>query len=241
MPHARDLASLVIELIEKLKAGVYLLPEQDRLLFYGIHVLAAARTAELWPAWCDLLRLPPDRLDDLFGDHVVTVLVGVTLSLVGDDAPSLFEIVETQSDSGDVRWALFQVLARLTWERRIDLECMRAFLERFERDALATEDDTAWLGWLDATVLLGLTGLMPAIERVLAKQPFAFPKRGGSHRRHGEAARRSRRLCRRPEIQRGRYRSDRQSCGGVAMAAVARALLRRTRSRPTCVRTRSVA
>src|SRR5476651_1071650 len=40
--HVDELVPVVRGLIEKLKAGTFLLPDQDRLLFYGLHVLAAA-------------------------------------------------------------------------------------------------------------------------------------------------------------------------------------------------------
>ncbi len=172
--YADEVLPIVLGLIEKLKTDVYLLPDQDRLLFYGIHVLAAARSGELWPAWCDLLRLPPDRIDDLFGDHVVTTVVAVTLSLVGDDVEAVSDLLVTPTISENVRWALFQVLAYLTWAGQTDLERTRAFLERFEMEGLAAETDAAWEGWHDAVVLLGLVDFMAAVNRVLAKPAFRY-------------------------------------------------------------------
>jgi len=170
--HAEDLLPIVVGLIEKLKADVYLLPDQDRLLFYGLHVLAAARKRELWPAWCGLLRLPEDRLDDLFGDHVVGSVVSVTLSLVENDSKTVFDLLEESTTSESVRWAMFQVLARLAWGGQVEMETARVFLERFERDEMAADDDLVWEGWFDAVVLLGLTDFLPTIDRVLAKPIF---------------------------------------------------------------------
>src|SRR5690349_14048179 len=120
--HTDELAPLVIELIEKLEGGVYLLPEQAQLLFYGVHVLAAGRTRALWPAWCALMRLPDEVVVDLFGDDdVVTILIAVTASLVEADAPAILALLETDELSSNVRWALFPVLARLTWQGHADL------------------------------------------------------------------------------------------------------------------------
>jgi uncharacterized protein len=173
LAHTAELTSLVVELIGKLKAGVYLLPDQEWLLIYGVHVLAAARTSALWPAWCDLLRLP-DAIETLFGDNSVTVVVGVTLSLVGDDSETIFALLEDPSAGRQIGWPLFPALARMAWDGRADLGRATQFLTRFEREELAPVDSDAWIGWVDAVVLLGLVELTPAIERVHAKPAFVF-------------------------------------------------------------------
>jgi uncharacterized protein len=173
--HIAELTPPVIEMIGKVKAGVYLLPEQANLLLYGVHVLAAARAAALWPAWCDLLRQPGLEADIVFGgDNVIDVLTTVSAGLVGDDAPAIVGLLEAPDVSADVRWALFSVLARLVWEGRADLAGTKAFLERFAREPLAEPDDAAWQGWMDAVRLLGLVELTPLIEEVLAKPALAY-------------------------------------------------------------------
>jgi uncharacterized protein len=172
--HTDELAPLVIELIEKLEAGVYLLPEQAQLLFYGVHVLAAARARALWPAWCALMRLPDEVIVDLFGDDdVVTILIAVTASLVEADAPAIVALLETDDLSSNVRWALFPVLARLTWQGHADLADTAAFLTRFAEEERVEPGDWGWHGWLDAVVLLGLVDLVPLVEVVLAEQRLA--------------------------------------------------------------------
>jgi len=174
MTHADELAPVVIELIEKLEAGVYLLPDQAQLLFYGVHVLAAARARALWPAWCDLLRLPEEVIVDVFGDDdVVTILTAVTASLVDTDAPAIVSLLETAELSQDVRWALFPVLARLAWQGHAALADAASFLARFAQEERAEPDDWGWHGWVDAVLLLGLIDLAPLVEAVLAKECFA--------------------------------------------------------------------
>jgi uncharacterized protein len=170
LAHTDELLPLVVALIDKLKAGVYLLPDQQWLLVYGIHVLAAARKTAFWPAWRDLLRLP-DAVATLFGENAVPVIAAVTLSLAGDDADEIFALLDTGPE-GEPGAAGFQVLARMTWDGRIPLARSRAFLEYFEQEECAAPDDSVWVGWVDAVVLLGLTELAPAIARVLAKPVF---------------------------------------------------------------------
>lgn len=46
--HPNDIAPAVIALVEKAAEGVYLLPKQQMLFFWGIHVVAAARCTTLY-------------------------------------------------------------------------------------------------------------------------------------------------------------------------------------------------
>ena len=46
----------------------------------------------------------------------------------------------------DAKWALFDVFARLTFDRRIPRERAVAFLERLERDQVFDEDDFGLVG-----------------------------------------------------------------------------------------------
>jgi uncharacterized protein len=172
LAHTDELLPLVTELIGKLKAGVFLLPDQQWLLIYGLHVLAAAHTTALFPAWCDLLRLP-DALETIFGAHSGNVIVRVTLSLACDDSATIVTLLDSAAAEGAVGWALLEVLARMTWDGHADLARTRELLARFERDDRFAAEDEAWDGWLSAVVLLGLIELIPAMERVLAKPVFA--------------------------------------------------------------------
>jgi uncharacterized protein len=172
--HVDELVPVVRGLIEKLKAGTFLLPDQDRLLFYGLHVLAAARAVAVFPSWCDVLRLSPDQLEDLLGDRGVPTITAITLSLMGDDSDAVFDLLAERSVAADVRWALFPVLARQTWAGQVERARTIAFLERFAAEEMAADDDFGWHGWVDAVALLGLTELVPTVDRVLAKPAFRY-------------------------------------------------------------------
>src|SRR6266567_4317616 len=61
---AGELAPPVIALVDKAADGVYLTPKQANLLFWGIHVLAAARRTELYRPLMRMLRqCPADHLE----------------------------------------------------------------------------------------------------------------------------------------------------------------------------------
>ena len=173
-PYADDFLPLVTAIASKLSTGVYLTPDQDRLLFYGVHILAAAPVPAFWPVWRDLLREPSERLDATFGDGLSHAVMGVTLALVGEDVDAVFDLLEGADLYETVRWGLFNVLARLTWEGRIELARTHAFLEHFERDGPIGEQDMGWFGWIDAVMLLGLTDLSAEMKRVYARKCFVL-------------------------------------------------------------------
>jgi uncharacterized protein len=153
---ARALAPAVIEVVAKAADGVFLLPRQARLLLLGLHALAAARETSACPAFLALLRRPEATLDWLLGFESLNVAVRLLLSLYDGDDDVLFALVEDRETEGLVRWAVFQVLARLAWEGRVPHERVVALIDRFDREEMAPANDLAWLGWADAIRLLGL-------------------------------------------------------------------------------------
>ena len=82
---ASALAPAVVALLNKAADGVYLLPQQDRLLFYGLHALAAARRTELFQPLMRLLRRPPYELERRLG-HATTQTVPRLVLAVFDNA-----------------------------------------------------------------------------------------------------------------------------------------------------------
>ena len=163
---ADEIAPAVVEVVEQAARGVFLMPEQYNLLFWGIHAVGAGQRTELYRP---LLRLVhnarTDDLEDLLGDAISETLKKVVISTFdGDPEPLLTACADREVD-GFVRWNLMLALVRLTFDGRIAHEATLAFLDRFERDSLADHGDPAWDGWQDAITLLGLE---PMRERMRA-------------------------------------------------------------------------
>ncbi len=171
--HAEALAPSVYEQLARFCRGVCLLPEDENLLFYGLHVLAAAHSEDLWPHLVELARAPGEELADLFAEHTPISLAQLMLSVWDGDADALFRLIEHADMSDEAKWALFDVLALLTFDGRIPRETTIAFLERYEAEGLVDEDSHLWWGWENAVAKLGLTQLEPALERVWLKPAFA--------------------------------------------------------------------
>ena len=169
VPHADAMAPRLWDLNARFCRGIKLLPEDEHELFYGLHVLAAAKYLPLWSHLVDLARVEPHELEEFFADHAPISLAAMMLSVWDGDIDRLLRLIEHADLSDNAKWALFDVLARLTAEGRVPRETTHTFLERYERDSLADPDSGLWCGWLSAVTCLGLTDLVPAIDRVLAK------------------------------------------------------------------------
>ena len=154
---AAALAPDLLDLAERARRGVMLLPWQESFVRYSLHALAAAGEREAWPALLDLLELPEWQLRRLLGEDYPGIVIGATLSLADGEPDALYAIVENPGTDPGIRRALFEVLARLVWEGRADDRRLIALIDRFDAGTLAAPGDPAWEGWQNAIGLLGLT------------------------------------------------------------------------------------
>ena len=161
---AEAIAPAIIAVVNKAADGVYLIPRQEQLLFRGIHVLAASRRIELFKPLLRLVKRDSTDLDRLLGNAVTETLSRLLISVYDGDAGGLMAALKDQAIDGYVRWALFGVLARATFDCGIARDVTHAFLDRFERDSLAMIGDAAWEGWQDAIRLLGFDDLAPRVR-----------------------------------------------------------------------------
>lgn len=163
--NADSLAPAVLNALDQAVAGVHLLPDQENLLFFGLHALSAARHTAAFPGLARLLRRPETELDRLFGDALTQCGTQLLLGLYDGDEDALYALVEDGAAHGWARWAGFQVLARLVWEGRAGRPRLLDLLDRFDRDDMAPLQDAAWEGWADAVCLLGLAEFESRVRR----------------------------------------------------------------------------
>lgn len=163
--HAEEVAPAIIDVVEKAANGALLLPQQENLLFWGIHVLGAARCTLLCRPLLRLIALDRDEyLDQLVGDAVTETLPRILISVFDGDAAPLFELCARSTLDGFLRWGLFDAIARLTFDNAIPRATTVEFLARFERENLAAPDDAAWQGWQDAIAHLGVEELYDRVR-----------------------------------------------------------------------------
>ncbi len=166
---AETLAPVIYALAGKQCRGVYLLPGDESLLFYGLHALAAARHPDLLERLLALARQPGNDLDRLFLANAGACLTRLLLSVWDRPATELFGLIEHADLAPEAKWALYDVLSRLTFDGRIERLETIAFLARIERDNLIDDGDMTWWGWEHAVVRLGLADFEPALRHVWSK------------------------------------------------------------------------
>jgi hypothetical protein len=159
-----EIAAEVLRVLALAADGADLIGEQENLLFWGIHVLGAARDQRACAPLLRLLRQPADRLERLLGDAEVATLPKIVAGAFDGDVAALQAVLADRSVDEMLRMVLFGTLAFLVAAGRIDREDTTRFLERFYDESRADRGDAAWVGWEEAVVRLGLRELVPRLE-----------------------------------------------------------------------------
>lgn len=151
---AEALAPAILAAIEKTIDGVFLMPEQQRFVLFGIHVLAAARVTALFRPLIRLVRLPEQEWGPLLGE--AESLPQIVISVFDGNAAPLVEAIEDPATDPVVRMMLFGALARLAFDGAVPRARVADLVARFDRERPADDGDPAWIGWLEAILFLRL-------------------------------------------------------------------------------------
>jgi Protein of unknown function (DUF1186)/SEC-C motif len=144
--------------------------EEDNTLFWGVHIMAAARDRSAFPNMLRLLALPDDVLDPLLGDATTTTTGQLIAGTFDDDAAALIAFLERPDLDSYIRWNALETVAFLVFDKRIDPAEAEAFLHRFYTTRLLEPGDPSWYGWMVAAGLLGLTSLDTQVRAAFADQ-----------------------------------------------------------------------
>ena len=161
-------ADAVLRAVERAASGEALATRDQNLLFWGIHLLGAARDPRLHEPLLRLLRRPAEAIGELIGDAVGTTLPRIFAGSFGGDATALEEALLDREADEFVRWNLFGAYAFLVFDGRIPRERAEDLLVRFDEARPARAGDSAWTGWQEAIALLGFSALVPRVEAARA-------------------------------------------------------------------------
>ena len=153
---AEALVPEVLRLMEQAGNRMYLTRPEERLLFYGVHALAAARRTELYDPLLALIAKRSDELGWLLHDASLHPLL-ISSYAPGKTVP--YELLAHPEIHGEARSDLFLLIAWLVWQGHAPRDELVEFLSRIDRDELIDPDDSLWFGWQAAITLLGFTEL----------------------------------------------------------------------------------
>ena len=142
--------------------------EDDNTLFWGVHLMAAARDQSAFPNMLRLLALPEEVLDLLLGDAITITSGQLIAGTFNQDIEALTAFLEHPDTDPYIRWNGLETMAFLTFDKRIDPAEAEAFLHRFYAERAVPPGDPAWYGWMVAAGLLGLTSLDEAVRAAFA-------------------------------------------------------------------------
>jgi len=131
------------------------------LLFYGLHVLAAARDTRVFAPLVRLLHQDGETLDALLGDAVTTTLARILVSVFDGEVAPLHRLILDSTLDDLVRNEAFAALTFLTQTGRVSRQATRDLLVRFDDKRVAVEGDIGWVGWEETIALLGFRDLAP--------------------------------------------------------------------------------
>ncbi|KQP31262.1 zinc chelation protein SecC [Methylobacterium sp. Leaf104] len=161
-PHR--IADAVLDVLDRVARDPDLREADADLLFWGLHVLAAAQDTRAYRPLIRLLYRDGETLDAILGDALTTTLTKVLIGVFDGDAEPLFTLLVDSTVDGVVRNEAFGVLAFLTQIERIPRRQAHDLLVRFDDKRAAVEGDLAWAGWEEAIALLGLAELAPRVS-----------------------------------------------------------------------------
>ena len=159
-----SIAEVVLSVLDAAASEVELEEEDDNLLFWGLHVLAAARDTRAYAPLMRLLRLDGDTLDAILGDAVTITLAKVIVSVFDGDVEALHRLLLDSTTDEFVRYEAFTALVFLTQEGRIDRTQTHDLLVRFDDKRVSVEGAIGWTGWEEAIAMLGFADLAPRVE-----------------------------------------------------------------------------
>ena len=181
VPLAGGLVADVTALLELAARDEPLLLEEERLVTYGLAVLAAARRTEIFAALAAMLTRSKTLWTRLLGNETETFLPPLVTALYdGGDTAAIYDLMDDEATLPDLKSALFLAFGWLVMAGRADRIRLTDALNWF--GGTADLDDPAWFGWFAAARRLGLDDQVAFNhQRLLDDLPEAT--QGGRRRR----------------------------------------------------------
>src|SRR5207245_4998658 len=116
--------------LERAADGVLLTLPDERLVFFGLHVLAAARKSEVYRPLIRFLNRSESEVDRLLGGDAIETVPGIVISVFDGDPAPLIAAIEDSNVCGQARCALLYAVARICFDGAVSGETVRRLIVR---------------------------------------------------------------------------------------------------------------
>jgi len=157
-----------LETIEAYLNGPEFDGEDEGALFFIVHLLAQFREKRAYRPLMRLFSLDSARLNRMLGDVKTETMPSIAISVFDGDLSPIQEVIENADADEYVRSGLFEALAFLVKEGKVDLEDFKKYLLRSYADLQPQGESHVWVGWQSAISLLGLTEFSDLVRKAFA-------------------------------------------------------------------------
>ncbi len=144
-------------------------------LIFMFHLLGDWRATSAYRSLAQLLRLPPDEIEDILGDAVTTTSHRVMAAVFDGDPQPLYDIILDDRADEFIRSRMCEVLAMLA----LSSDLARNEAARFLRDCFTNLRPQApcfvWDGWQNTIAMLGMGELEDLVKKAF-DQGFIDPQ-----------------------------------------------------------------
>ena len=148
-------------------------PENADALFWIFHLLGEWREKSAYRPLAALLRMPPDEIQDIFGDASTETSHRVMAAVFDGDPAPIYDIIRDSAADEFIRSQMCVALAMVTLRGALPREQAADFL-RACFSALEPQDDSpVWDGWQGAIAALGLVELVPLVKKAFEREFIA--------------------------------------------------------------------
>ncbi len=158
----------LLETVEAYVNGSDLDGDDGDAIFFVVHLLAQFREKRAYRPLMRLFSLDSARLYRILGDVTTETLPSIAISVFDGDPRPIQEVIENADSDDYVRSGLFEALAFLVKEGKIDLGEFKKYLLRAYADLRPQGESHVWVGWQSAISMLGLTGFTELVRKAFA-------------------------------------------------------------------------
>ena len=156
-------------LLERRARDLEITPDERRALYFGIHLLASFKVVETFKLLIRNIDGSSDQFEELTGDAIGDTIPQVLMAVGAGQAEACWKAALNTNTDWIVREAFlrcwtYEVLCGQV-DRQVAAHCLREFPER----AALAPDSFLWAAWMTAIADLGLSELIPSVQRLLAE------------------------------------------------------------------------